>query len=418
MFRVFIFVFLLLSKISLAYIFIPMDLTQKNHLKAYGLVYFALTEGVEVKWLLNYKGGSFLIDSDSKIFQVWALSRGVKIEKIGENEWEKIQEVIANGNMAIVRLTKAPRIAVYAPPWNEEWDDAVRMALSYAEIPYTVIYDEDILSGRLTPDNFDWLHLHHEDFTGQFGKFGSFYKGVPWYDMLVKNENELAHKLGFKSVAELKKVVANKIREYVMKGGFLFAMCAATDTLDIALASKDVDIVPPVFDGTPITPDAQTKLDFSRTFAFENFHIVFNPNIYEFSDIDISPSAEGIYRTINRFELFDFSAKIDPVPTMLNQNHTRVIKDFLGQTTGFKKKFLKKNITVLGQTPGADWVKYIRGDLGKGAFAFLGGHDPEDYVHYVGDPPTDLSLYPNSPGYRLILNNVLFPAANKKKRKT
>jgi len=392
---------------------INMDLKQSDHLKAYGVAYWALARGINVEWLLNYRGGSFMMDYVEDVAKECRV-RGVSFEVISDADAVKIYGVIESENMAVILLEKAPRIAVYSPPNKRPWDDAVTLALTYAEIPYDVVWDEEVLSGKL--GQYDWLHLHHEDFTGQYGKFYAAYRNAQWYREEKKLCEDTARRLGFSKVSELKKAVAEKIREYVLNGGFLFAMCSATDTIDIALAAWRTDIVPAVFDGDPPDPDCQSRLDYSRTFAFENFKLILDPMEYEFSDIDTSPpprSPEADY-----FTLFEFSAKYDPVPTMLTQCHTPVIKGFLGQTTAFRRSLIKKSVTILGEREGTDSVKYIHGNLGKGTFTFLGGHDPEDYQHRVGDPPTQLSLHRNSPGYRLILNNILFPAARKRELKT
>ncbi len=398
-------------------ILIPMDLTQTDHLKAYGVAYWTLERGINVEWLLNYRGGSFMMDYYPEIERQLRL-RGVSFEKIGGSEVAQIYNTIQNNNMDVVLLEKAPKIAVYTPPNKRPWDDAVTLALTYAEIPYTKVWDEEVARGDL--EKYDWLHLHHEDFTGQFGKFYASFRNAPWYIEDVKRNEAMAHKLGFKKVSDEKKFIARIIQDYVKKGGFLFAMCSATDTIDIALAAQNVDIVPAVFDGDPPDPNCQAKLDYSRTFAFTNFHLELNPYVYEYSDIDIPPSYAAPLRgpEAEAFTLFDFSAKYDPVPTMLTQDHVNVVKGFMGQTTAFNRKKIKPYVVILGEVPGTDMVKYIHGNFGKGTFTFLGGHDPEDYQHAVGDPPTQLSLHRNSPGYRLILNNVLFPAAKKKKQKT
>ena len=399
------------------YVLIPMDFSQTDHLKAYGIAYWSLEKGVNVEWLLNYRGGSFLVRQFPGLEQECRI-RGVAFEAIGAAKVNEIYATIENENMERILLEKAPKIAVYTPPNKQPWDDAVTLVLTYADVPYDKIYDEEVLAGKL--QEYDWLHLHHEDFTGQYGKFYAVYRNAPWYIEEVRTNEALAHKLGFKSVSDLKKAVAWKIREYVKNGGFLFAMCSATDALDIALAAQGVDIVDVPFDGTPPDPHYQQKLDFSKTLAFQNFKLYTDPNLYEYSDIDIPPSFAPRVRDPESdfFQLFEFSAKYDPVPTMLTQNHVSVIKGFMGQTTMFNRQKLKPSIVVLGEVPGTDEVKYIHGNLGKGTFTFYGGHDPEDYTHAVGDPPTQLELHKNSPGYRLILNNILFPAAKKKKLKT
>ncbi len=396
-------------------IFIYMDDNQTDHLRAYGVVYWALSKGYKGEWLLNYRGGSFILPAFTDI-KDYANLMGVSYEIKTESELSGIYNIIAENNMNRIYLNKAPKIAVYAPQYAEPWDDAVRLVLEYAKIPYTRLWDKEVLLGELS--KFDWLHLHHEDFTGQYGKFYASFRNTEWYQKQVASAIKLAHSLGFKTVQQEKCAVAKMIQQYVAAGGFLFAMCAATDTIDIALAAEGIDIIPPEIDGTPITPNAQEKLDFTKTFAFTGFKLIFDPYVYEFSDIDVDVIKEGMYYHQGTFTLFDFSAKEDPIPCMLVQDHKNVIKDFLGQTTAFHRWVIKDSVTILADTPNTDRVKYIHGDFGKGTFTFLGGHDPEDYKHLVGDPPTDLSLHKNSPGYRLILNNVLFPAAKKHKRKT
>ncbi len=398
-------------------ILIPMDLKQTDHLKAYGVAYWCLERGINVEWLLNYRGGSFMMDYFPAIERELRL-RGVSYETISGAQATQIYATIEEGNMDVVLLEKAPAIAVYTPPNKQVWDDAVTLALTYAEIPYTTLWDKEVLRGDL--EKFDWLHLHHEDFTGQYGKFYASFRNAPWYIEEVMKNEAMAKAAGFSKVSEEKKAVARMIREYVRRGGFLFAMCSATDTIDIALAAENTDIVPAVFDGDPPDPDCQSKLDYSKTFAFENFTVELNPLVYEHSNIDIPPSNMPRIRNpeADYFTLFEFAAKYDPVPTMLTQNHVSVIKGFMGQTTAFRRSLIKKSVTILGEVEGTEEVKYIHGNLGRGTFTFLGGHDPEDYQHFVYDPPTQLSLHKNSPGYRLILNNILFPAAKKKKRKT
>ncbi|RMF68393.1 MAG: asparagine synthetase B [Calditrichaeota bacterium] len=398
-------------------ILIPMDLKQSDHLKAYGVAYWALERSINVEWLLNYRGGSFMLDFYPAVERELRL-RGVSFTTLSGSQAAQVYAEIEQGNMDVVLLEKAPRIAVYTPPNKQVWDDAVTLALTYAEIPYDTLWDEEVLRGDL--EKYDWLHLHHEDFTGQYGKFYANFRNAPWYiEEVLKNES-IAKKLGFAKVSEEKKAVARAIREYVLKGGFIFAMCSATDTIDIALAAGETDIVDAVFDGDPVDPNAQQKLDYSQTFAFENFVIEPNPLVYEHSDIDYPPSNMPRVRSAEAdyFTLFEFSAKYDPVPTMLTQNHVSVVKGFMGQTTAFRRDRIKKSVTILGEVEGTPEVKYIHGNLGRGTFTFYGGHDPEDYQHFVYDPPTQLSLHKNSPGYRLILNNILFPAAKKKKRKT
>lgn len=403
------------AELSAERMLIYMDLDQTDHLRAYGLAYWALEQGYNVEWLLNYRGGSFMIER-SDIVARKATLLGVAYAIVSEADAIEIYRTIEESNMEVVLLEKAPAIAVYVPPDEEPWDDAVRLALEYAGVPYEVVYDEEVLAGKL--DQFDWLHLHHEDFTGQYGKFYSGYARTDWYQKQVATSEQLARKIGFRKVSELKKAVARKIKEYVARGGFLFAMCSATDSYDIALAAEDVDIVESVFDGDPPDPGYQEKLDYSKTLCFTDFRVIPSPLIYEYSDIDTSPRAAKRGRANDYFTLFEFSAKHDPIPTMLTQCHVSVINGFMGQTTGFEKRLIKANVVILAETEGQDDVKYVHGTYGRGTFTFYGGHDPEDYQHMVGDPPTDLSLHKNSPGYRLILNNILFPAARKKEQKT
>ncbi len=408
--------FILVNQAHAIHLLIPMDDSQRNHLKSYGIAYWVLQRDVEVKWLLNYRGGSFLIEHHPEI-ENECVVRGVSFESITDTKASALLNEIAQPevNQDAVSMNKAPRIAVYTPPNKLPWDDAVTLVLTYAEIDYDEIYDEEILNGKLS--EYDWLHLHHEDFTGQFGKFWRTYQHMPWYQQEVSINKELAARLGFLKVSEMKSFVTREMDKYVLNGGFLFAMCAATDTYDIARAATGVDIVGPMFDGDPADPHAHEKLDFSRTFAFENFQLVMDPNIYEFSNIDATETRRVI-RENDFFTLFEFSAKWDPIPTMLCQNHRNMIKGFMGQTTAFRKEVIKPNVLIMGENKPANEARYIHGERGKGFWTFYGGHDPEDYRHLVGDPPTDLSLHPNSPGYRLILNNVLFPAAKKKKRET
>jgi len=397
-------------------ILIPMDLTQTDHLKAYGITFNALVDGLKADWLLNYRGGSFMIDYSEKVASQ-CLFKDVLFQQISLNQASQIYAEVQSedNNMDVVRLEKAPRIAVYVPPGFQPWDDAVTLALEYADVKYDKIWNDEILRGDLS--KYDWLHLHHEDFTGQYGKFYGSFSNAQWYiDQQINYEND-AKKNGFTKVSEMMKVVARTIKNFVGQGGFLFAMCSATDSYDIALAAENDDICATVFDGDAVDPDAQSKLDFSKTLAFKNFKIDTNPYVYEYSDIDIQPMEIGPEQN-DYFTLFEFSAKYDPVPTMLTQDHVNVIKGFMGQTTMFRKGLIKSSVIILAERQGTDQVKYIHGNFGRGTFTFYGGHDPEDYQHAVGDPPTDLSLYKNSPGYRLILNNILFPAATKKKQKT
>ena len=402
-----------------ARILIPMDLTQKDHLKSYGIAYWVLERDVEVSWLLNYKGGSFMFKYHEQIEKECKL-RGITYQIIADAQSTAILSEIADPevNMDVIKMEKAPKIAVYSPPNMQPWDDAVTMVLTYAQIPYDVIYDEEVLSEKLPL--YDWLHLHHEDFTGQYGKFWANYHTQPWYIEQQRQTEELAKKLGYSKVSQLKLAVAKKIRDFVMGGGFLFAMCSACDSYDVALAADGLDICQPQFDHDPMDPNAQKKLDFTKCFAFKDFQIKTNPYEYEISTIDINPyqRQQKIKEQQDFFTLFDFSAKWDPVPTMLCQDHTKVIKGFYGQTTAFRKSTIKSGVLIMGENKLLNEARYIHGEYGKGTWTFYGGHDPEDYRHLVGDPPTDLSLTPNSPGYRLILNNVLFPAAKKKKRKT
>lgn len=406
-----------------AYILLPMDEeTQKNHLKAYGITYWVLSQGVEAYWLLNYRGGSFAFPYTSA-FERECKIRGVSYEILADAQFAAIQEYILNPevNMDVIKLEKAPRIAVYSPEKNERgeliqpWDDAVTLVLTYAEIPYDIVYDNEVLRDKLPL--YDWLHLHHEDFTGQYGKFYASHSSQPWYREHVRLMENLARENGFKKVSHLKLAVAKKIAEYIAGGGFMFAMCSATDTYDIALAAEGVDICAEMYDGDPADPNAQQKLDFSKTLAFHNFQLVRDPLTYEHSTID-NNFGRNVNPEQDYFTLFDFSAKWDPIPTMLTQCHTRTVKGFMGQSTAFLKNTIKPHVLILGENKAANEARYIHSTYGKGFFTFYGGHDPEDYRHYVGDPPTDLALHPNSPGYRLILNNILFPAARKKPQKT
>jgi hypothetical protein len=389
---------------------------QKNHLKAYGMTYWTLEKQLKVKWLLNYRGGSFLLPDLAEIRRECQI-RGISFEVISDVKTEEILEFIdsPSQNMESVVLEKAPKIAVYSPKGNPPWDDAVTLVLTYAEIPYETIYDEEVLNDGLVL--YDWLHLHHEDFTGQYGKFYRTYKSAAWYIEEKRQAEALAAKLGYAKVSEQKLAVALKIRDYVVGGGFMFAMCSATDSFDIALAAEGVDICEPMFDGDPSDPNYQSKIDYSKTFAFKDFILERNPNIYEFSSIDMT-SKRQIPMLTDYFTLMDYSAKWDPIPTMLCQNHTALVKGFMGQTTSFTREEIKSNVLIMGENKTNGEAKYIHGIKGKGFFTFYGGHDPEDYTHKVGDPKTELELHPTSPGYRLILNNVLFPAAKKKKQKT
>ena len=403
--------------LSAGKLLIPMDLEQTDHLKAYGIAYWALGRGIAVEWLLNYRGGAFLMDATDAVVNEARL-RDVAASMLSDARAAEIFAEIADANMDRVRLEKAPRIAVYTPSNKQPWDDAVTLALTYSEIPYDALWDVEVLSGKLS--DYDWLHLHHEDFTGQYGKFYRSHGHQLWYRRQQAQFEALAGRLGYSKVSVQKGAVAEAILEYIKAGGFVFAMCSATDTFDIALAAGGVDVVDSVYDGDPPTRGAQRKLDFSKTVAFERFRLVMDPGEYEFSDIDIAPEEQRALGgpEADAFTLFEFSAKYDPVPAMLTQNHLPVVPGFMGQTTAFRRGRIKKHVTILGEVPGRDWVKYIHGNVGRGTFTFYAGHDPEDYQHYVGDPPTQLVLHRNSPGYRLILNNVLFPAARKEKRKT
>lgn len=401
-----------------SYILLPMDEKQSNHLKAYGIAYWILQNDIEVDWLLNYRGGSFMFKYYQQ-FENELIIRGVKYEVISDAQSNNIVKQLASpsSNTDIMKLEKYPTIAVYSPKSKQPWDDAVTLVLTYAEIPYDVIFDDEVMSDELP--QYDWLHLHHEDFTGQYGKFYRSYRHMPWYIDQQREFEESARKHGFNKVSHLKLAVVKKIREYVSGGGFLFGMCSATDTYDIALAADGIDICDNIYDGDPMDPNAQSKLNFSNTFAFENFKIDKNPMNYEYSTIDNQSFERGGVKQENDFfRLFEFSAKWDPIPTMLTQNHTRVIKGFYGQTTGYKKNLIKPDVLIMGECKELNEVKYIHGIFGKGFWTFYGGHDPEDYQHLVGEEPTDLNIHPNSPGYRLILNNILFPAAKKKKQKT
>jgi hypothetical protein len=404
-------------RISATQLFIPMDETQKNHLKAYGLTYLVLTKGIEAEWLLNYKGGSFMFPY-ADMFEKECLIRGITFEKISDAKAENIRQEIAlpDVNMDVVKLYKAPKVAVYSPKTKLPWDDAVTLAMKYSEIPYDVIYDDEIIEGKLPL--YDWLHLHHEDFTGQYGKFWAAFRNAAWYRADVAAAEATAAKHGFTKVSQLKLAVAKRIKDFITGGGYLFAMCSATDSYDIALAADGIDICENVFDGDGSDPNADSKLNYQNCFAFENFKLIKNPGIYEYSTIDCTPETRMVGEDNDYFTLFDFSAKSDMIPTLLTQNHTKIVHGFMGQTTAFHKNQIKSNVIVMGENKSLAEAKYIHGDFGKGTWTFYGGHDPEDYQHQVGEPPTDLELFPNSAGYRLILNNVLFPSAKKKKLKT
>lgn len=399
------------------WLLVPMDAQQSDHLRAYGLTYWCLQapRAYQCEWLLNYRSGSFLLPNAPDV-RARAAEMGVSVEPVGQTKLGRIYNQIRAGNMERLVLTRAARIAVYIPPDKEPWDDAVTLALTYAQVPFDKLWDREILAGRLR--EYDWLHLHHEDFTGQFGKFWSSFGHEPWYRQMVLTARQVASELGFPSVQSLKAAVALQIARWVDSGGFLFAMCLAADSLDVALAARGVDIIPAQIDGTPADPDANSKLDFSATMAFTKFQVVLEASVSEISDIDVQPPDPGFASRGETFELFEFSAKQDPIATMLVQCHTRAVPDFLGQTSAFRRSALKPTVIVLGDFPGQDKVKYIHGDYGKGTFTFLAGHDPEDYAHIVGEPPTDLALHKHSPGYRLILNNILFPAAKVRQRKT
>ena len=413
-----ILIFIFFSQFGLPQkILIPMDQSQKNHLKAYGAAFWTLEQEINVEWILNYRGGAFMIDSYPEVERECRV-RGISYEIIGTEKTLIIYNEVETNNMDVVLLEKAPKIAIYTPPNKQPWDDAVTLALSYAEVPYKTLWDEEVFNGSL--EEYDWLHLHHEDFTGQYGKFYRNYHTADWYIDQQKQFESMAQKLGFNSVHNQKKALAQIIKNYIVNGGFLFAMCSATDSFDIALSVINVDAVHSVFDGSGIDNNLNNKIDYNNSLAFTNFEIITDPMVYEYSDIDYPQSNNVVVRgaEADYFSLFEFSAKYDPVPTMLTQNHVPVIKGFMGQTTGFNRERIKKHVLIMGEDRTTPQVKYIHGNHGQGTFTFLGGHDPEDYQHFVGDPQTDLSLHQNSPGYRLILNNILFPAARKKERKT
>ncbi len=395
-------------------ILVPMDVVQTDHLKAYGIAYHTLEMGIPVEWLLNYRGGSFLMDYEPQVEKNCAMN-GVLWEIIKPERILEIYQTIEDNNMETILLEKAPRIAVYIPENYEPWDDAVTLALEYAQIPYEQVWDEDVLSGALM--KYDWLHLHHEDFTGQYGKFYGSQRNTDWYKEGVRINEELAKKLGFGKVSKMKLAVALVIKDYIEKGGFVFSMCSACDTYDIGLAAQNTDICHNVYDGDQFDRRANLKLDFSQCLAFENFRVLLDPMVYEHSSIDVGMEAHARGQN-TYFSLFDFSAKFDPVPCMLVQNHTSLVKEYLGQCSGFRRNTIKPSVLILAEVSGTEEVKYLHGNFGKGTFTYLAGHDPEDYQHFVGDPPTELKFYKNSPGYRLILNNILFPAARKKEQKT
>jgi hypothetical protein len=412
------FLLLVVSHIAKAsYLLVPMDETQTNHLKAYGMTYWVLRQEVESEWLLNYRGGSFLFKYVQK-FENELIIRGISYQVISDAQALAIKNEISSpsANMDVMKLEVAPKIAVYSPKTKQPWDDAVTLVLTYAEIPYEIIFDDEVLSEELP--KYDWLHLHHEDFTGQYGKFYRSYAGEKWYRDQQKESEDLAKKYGYAKVSKMKLAVVKKIKDFCAGGGFLFAMCSATDTYDIALAAEDTDICETMYDGDPADPAAQNKLKFENCFAFKDFKLKMDPYEYEYSTIDNQYQERGLAENNDFFKLFQFSAKWDPVPTMLTQCHVNQIKGFMGQTTAFKKKLIKSDVIILGETKQIDEARYIHSTFGKGTWTFYGGHDPEDYQHYVGEAPTDLNLHPTSPGYRLILNNILFPAAKKKKQKT
>ena len=398
-------------------ILIPMDESQKNHLKAYGLAFWMLKQQREVQWLLNYQGGSFMMQYAPETEKECKI-RGISFETISDAASNAIITEIQNpsANMNAIKLLNAPKIAVYSPKTKQPWDDAVTLVLTYAEIPYDIVFDDEVLGGKLL--EYDWLHLHHEDFTGQFGKFYSSYSSAPWYVAEVAEAEAMAKKHGFESPRELKRAVVMKIRDFMLGGGFLFAMCSATDTYDIAMAAAETDICESIYDGTPADPRAQEKLDYDKCIAFKDFTLIEDPLYYEYSNIDVDPSRRKVQEEEDLFTLFDYSAKWDLIPSILCQNHTRTIKGFMGQTTAYRNALVRSDVLVMGENAMLNEARYIHGELGKGTWTFFGGHDPEDYQHFVGEPPTDLNLHPNSPGYRLILNNILFPSAQKAKQKT
>ncbi len=406
-----------LGSVRASKILIPMDEAQKNHLKAYGIAYWVIkTYDTEIDWLLNYRGGSFMMDLSQRV-QNEMVVRGVSYEVISDAQSNQILAIVAapDANMDNVKLQKAPKVAVYSPKTKQPWDDAVTLVMTYAEIPYDIVYDDEVMQGKLA--QYDWLHLHHEDFTGQYGKFYQF-KDYPWYRAQKQEAETIATKWGFKKVSKLKLAVAQKVREYVAGGGYMFAMCNATDTYDVALAAENTDIAGSIYDGDGTDGSAQSKLDFTKSFAFQNYKVVTDPYEVEFSSVDNQVHERGVNEANDYFTLFQFSAKYDPVPTMLTQNHQQIIKGFMGQTTAFKKKYIKPEVIILAENRSIGEAKYIHGTFAKGFFTFYGGHDPEDYQHQINEEPTDLNLHPNSAGYRLILNNILFPAAKKKKLKT
>ncbi|PRY15712.1 hypothetical protein CLV24_102336 [Pontibacter ummariensis] len=410
--------FLLIQlRVMASTVLVPMDEAQKNHLKSYGAAYWVLGKNVPVDWLLNYRGGSFAFQHAPQL-ENELIVRGISYKVISDAQYNSILSEISQpeANMDVMKLEKVPKVAVYSPKSKMPWDDAVTLVLTYAEIPYDVIYDEEIMNGELP--KYDWLHLHHEDFTGQYGKFYASYRHYPWYQEQQAEAEESAAKYGFDKVSQLKLAVVNKIKEFTAGGGFLFAMCSATDTYDIALAGEGVDMIEAMFDGDAADPTAQEKLDYGKTFAFQDFKISRNPLEYEYSNIDVQPQERPVTEANDYFQLFTFSAKWDPIPTMLTQNHAKTIKGFMGQTTAFRKQLVKPEVIVMGENKELGEIRYMHGTYARGTWTFYSGHDPEDYQHLVGEDPTDLAMHPNSPGYRLILNNILFPAAKKKKQKT
>ena len=398
-------------------ILIPMDESQKNHLKSYGIAFWLLKQKQEVQWLLNYNGGSFMFQYSQEAERECKV-RGVSYETISDAAANAIITQIQDpaANLNAVKLLNAPKIAVYSPKTKQPWDDAVTLVLSYAEIPYDVIFDDEVLSGKIL--EYDWLHLHHEDFTGQYGKFYSSYASAPWYQAEVAESEAMATKHGFGSNRELKLAVVKKIRDFMLGGGFLFAMCSATDSYDIAMAAESTDICESMFDGTPADQNAQSKLNFDNCIAFKDFALNMDPYFYEFSNIDVDPRTRAVSEENDLFTLFDYSAKWDLIPSILCQNHTKTIKGFMGQTTAYRSHLVRSDVLVMGENALLNEARYLHGEFGKGTWTFFGGHDPEDYQHFVGEAPTDLNLHPNSPGYRLILNNILFPSAQKSKQKT
>lgn len=412
-----LFLFAISSAAQAMQILIPMDESQKNHLKSYGIAFWLLKQKQEVQWLLNYNGGSFMFQYSQEVERECKV-RGVSYETISDAAANAIITQIQDpaANLNAVKLLNAPKIAVYSPKTKQPWDDAVTLVLSYAEIPYDVIFDDEVLSGKIL--EYDWLHLHHEDFTGQYGKFYSSYASAPWYQAEVAESEAMAAKHGFGSNRELKLAVVKKIRDFMLGGGFLFAMCSATDSYDIAMAAESTDICESMFDGTPADQNAQSKLNFDNCIAFKDFALNMDPYFYEFSNIDVDPRTRAVSEENDLFTLFDYSAKWDLIPSILCQNHTKTIKGFMGQTTAYRSHLVRSDVLVMGENALLNEARYLHGEFGKGTWTFFGGHDPEDYQHFVGEAPTDLNLHPNSPGYRLILNNILFPSAQKSKQKT